>query len=101
MQLRNRGGVHSPAMKATALACVLVVGLGLSLQAAHLHLETKLAPATHCPICLGAHVALPSVGTAPVVSQAASPAIRAVTETAGHTQFHSYSLYNRPPPPQA
>jgi len=88
-------------MKAMFIACILLVTLGLSLEATHHHLDAKLAPAKHCSVCLGAHVALPSAGTSPVISQATVPAVQVAGEAAGHTPFHSFHLYNRPPPPQA
>lgn len=91
----------SRAIKAASIACILLVALGVSFQVAHLHLDAKLAPGKHCSICLGAHVALPSVGVHPLVSKAATPAAPVVAKLAGHVPFHSFSLYNRPPPPQA
>jgi hypothetical protein len=101
MELSRRPVGQSTAKKVASVACILLVGLGLSLEATHLHLDAKLAPAKHCSVCLSPHAALASAGASPVVSQTASTATLVTAETAGHVPFHSFSLYNRPPPPQA
>jgi hypothetical protein len=101
MGFRSRPVVHSAAMKVASVACILLVGLGLSLEAGHLHLNARLGPAKHCSVCLSPHVALASASASPVVSESAQPAAQVTAESSGHVKFHSFSLYNRPPPLQA
>ena len=101
VEARIRPVGHSMAMKATSLACILLVALGLSFQAAHLHLDAKFAPAKHCSVCLSPQVALASAGAHAPASGAATPASRVAIVAAAYIPFHSFSLYNRPPPPQA
>lgn len=85
-------------MKATSLACILLVALGLSFQAAHLHLDAKFAPAKHCSVCLSPQVAMAAAGAHAPVSGDATPALRVALVSAAYVPFHSFSLYNRPPP---
>src|SRR6266568_5154991 len=97
MSFRN-SAQQGAGFKTAVIVCAVLVGLALSLQAAHVHLDAKSRAAKHCSICSGVHIALPSAQGHIAVANVNTAVGRVVIETYVHVQFHSFSLFNRPPP---
>lgn len=97
MQIRWKDG-KAWTLRASSLICVLLLALLTFVQVTHAHPATD---GDSCPLCVVMHSAAPvSVAVPPViVTTAAAPVVVPVVRMV--PKLWDYSLFNRPPPPQA
>jgi hypothetical protein len=101
-------------MRVLALACLLLVGVASSVQAAHIHgkwlpehAQKAAAPADasqlpggeeHCPLCVAMHSALPvAQRVTPVHVVVTEARVETAADRAPDARWH-FALFSRPPP---
>jgi hypothetical protein len=89
---------HGRLFKAIVLYCALVFAIALSVEASHVHVDSKSQPQHHCSICSGAHIALVTAQQHVAVSHTARCSVAVTPEQRSYTQDLPCDLFNRPPP---
>lgn len=95
----DRGNARGATVfKAIVLSCALLVGFALFLEAVHFHPDGNAGNERHCPVCAGAHFAMPVAQAQVGARQAAGAARSAPKQVTVAAHDLPFSLFDRPPP---
>jgi hypothetical protein len=89
----------SPAIRWTAVICLLLVGTALVVSALHLHPNDLGNDAKHCTACQVAHAPMHAVSPVHILFGLTATAFFAVSaQPSPKTFLTAFSLFSRPPP---